>query len=83
MRYDRSIAISDRLRRLVRLIRTGNFSSPALAQKLAVSAQTIYRDIDFLRVQGYVIESVRRSGGWAYQLLAEPAKTPHGKDSGK
>lgn len=57
----------------------GSFSSSILAEKLAVSEQTIYRDIEYLRVQGYIIESVRGAGGWAYQLLAKPAKARDGK----
>lgn len=72
MRYQRSFAIASRHDSLIELIRSGEFSSPALAEKLDVSEQTIYRDIDFLKKRGYSIRSEKHSDGWAYHLLAEP-----------
>ena len=81
MRYERSLSIASRHEKLIDLIRSGEFSSPVLATKLKVSEQTIYRDIDFLKDQGYSIRSVRLSGGWAYKLLAEPAAVLLGKGS--
>lgn len=74
MRYERSLAIADRHDRLIELIRSGEFSSPELAKKLEVSEQTIYRDVDFLKKRGYSIRSEKHSDGWAYHLLAEPAR---------
>jgi len=79
MRYEKSLAIQSRHDRLVDLIRTGRFSSPDLAQKLGVSEQTIYRDIDFLKRRGFSIRSQKHSDGWAYHLLAEPARDSDGK----
>ena len=73
MRYKRSLAIATRHNRLIELIRAGEFSSPDLAGKLEVSEQTIYRDIDFLKQQGFSIRSEKHTDGWAYHLLAEPA----------
>ena len=73
MRYERFLAIADRHGKLINLIRTGEFSSPILAEKLDCSEQTIYRDIDFLKEQGYSIRAVRLAKGWAYMLLGEPA----------
>jgi len=73
MRYGRSLAIAGRHHKLIELIRAGEFSSPALAKRLKVSEQTIYRDIDFLKQRGYSIRSKRHFGGWAYHLLAQPA----------
>jgi biotin operon repressor len=73
MRYERFRAIADRHGKLIELIRAGEFSSPLLAEKLACSEQTIYRDIDFLKEQGYSICAVRLAKGWAYKLLGEPA----------
>jgi DeoR/GlpR family transcriptional regulator of sugar metabolism len=70
MRYDRSLAIANRHGRLLVLIRSGEFSSRALAKQLKVSEQTIYRDIDFLKKQGNCIRSEKHAGGWAYHLLA-------------
>jgi biotin operon repressor len=81
MRYERSLAIASRHDNLIELIRSGEFSSPALAEKLAVSEQTIYRDIDFLKQHGYSIQSVKHADGWAYELLAEPATVPNEKGS--
>jgi len=81
LRYGRSLAIASRHDRLIGLIRSGEFSSPALAQKLAVSEQTIYRDIDFLKERGYSIRSEKHADGWAYHLLEEPATTSNGKAS--
>lgn len=78
MRYTRSLAIASRHDRLVELIRSGEFSSPDLALKLAVSEQTIYRDIDFLKQSGYSIQSEKHADGWAYHLLAEPATVSNG-----
>lgn len=68
MRYDRTIAIAKRHEALLALIRTGSYSCPKLAEELAVSSPTVFRDILFLRCQGYAIESVRRDAGWAYEL---------------
>jgi predicted DNA-binding transcriptional regulator YafY len=79
MRYQRALEIASRHDRLIELIRIGEFSSPALAQKLEVSEQTIYRDIDFLKQRGYSIRSEKHADGWAYHLLAEPATTSTGK----
>lgn len=68
MRYDRATAISKRHEKLLTFVRSGSYSSPLLAKKLGVSEPTVYRDILFLKRQGYPIESVRLSANWAYQL---------------
>lgn len=72
MRYERSLAIAGRLEKLVELIRTGGYGTPALAEKLGVSDQTIYRDILYLRQHGYTIDSTKHSAGWTYGLIAGP-----------
>lgn len=79
MRYERVLAISERHERLIELIRTGAFSTPALSEKLHVSEQTIYRDIDYLKKHGYLIRSQKHVDGWAYHLHSEPAKASSGK----
>ena len=79
MRYERALAIACRHDKLIELIRSGEFSSPVLAEKLAVSEQTIYRDIEFLKEQGYAIKSVRLPRGWAYQMLSEPGTAQNTK----
>jgi DeoR/GlpR family transcriptional regulator of sugar metabolism len=81
MRYQKSIAISSRHKKLLALIRSGNFSCQTLAKKLDVSEQTIYRDIDFLKQRGHFIRSIKRADGWAYELSAEPATIADGKGS--
>jgi len=81
MRYERSLAIANRHDRLIELIRSGEFSSPELAEKLEVSEQTIYRDINFLKNSGFSIRSEKHADGWAYHLMAEPATTSTEKES--
>ncbi len=83
MRYEKSMAIQSRHDRLVQLIRKGKFSSPDLAQKLEVSEQTIYRDIEFLKQRGYSIHPKKHADGWAYHLLAEPATESGGKGASR
>ena len=73
MRYERSLAVTKRLDNLLALIKRGAYSSPALAEKLGVSEQTVYRDILFLKRQGHQIRSVKRASNWAYQLAKEVA----------
>ncbi len=68
MQYDRAVAISRRHEQLLTLVKSGSYSSKVLAEKLGVSAPTIYRDITFLKRQGYPIQSVRLSSHWAYHL---------------
>jgi DeoR/GlpR family transcriptional regulator of sugar metabolism len=81
MRYERSLAVTGRLEKLTDLIRTGAYSTPALAVKLDVSEQTVYRDIMFLKQRGYSIRSIRQSAGWAYKVLSEPPTDVQGKGS--
>lgn len=82
MRYERAIAISRRHEELLALVRSGSYSSSALAKKLGVSEPTVYRDILFLKRQGYLIESVRLSASWAYQLPPEK-KTNRQRQGGR
>ena len=72
LRYDRTIAIAKRHKTLLALIRSGTYSCPKLAEELAVSSPTVFRDILFLQRQGYEIEPVKRRRGWAYELTATP-----------
>jgi len=73
MLYEKSFAIERRLGELVRLIRSGRHSTPALAEKLGVSVPTISRDLTALRQRGYSIRSIRLPRHWAYELVSEPA----------
>lgn len=72
MRYERSLAITDRLGILLDLIREGSHSTPALAEKLQVCDQTIYRDIQFLRRRGHKISARRLASSWVYELAEQP-----------
>lgn len=74
MRYERSLAVTKRLADLLALIQRGLYSSPALAEKLGVSEQTVYRDIVFLKGQGHAIRSVKLSSNWAYRIVREIAE---------
>lgn len=76
MRYNQTLAISERHTALLTLVRQGTFSTPGLAEKLGVSQPTIHRDITFLRSRGHRIESVRRASGWAYQLISSNDDAP-------
>ncbi len=76
MRYERSLAITNRLKELLALVRRGNSSCRSLAEKLSVSEQTVYRDILFLKSQGHPIRSVRLSDRWAYRLDKAHARHP-------
>ncbi len=82
MRYERSLAVTTRLECLLDLIREGSYSTPALAAKLQVCDQTIYRDILFLRQRGHKIRSRKLSSGWIYELLDSPDASPSGQGEG-
>lgn len=78
MRYKRFLAITNRLKELLALVRRGNYSCRSLAEKLGVSEQTVYRDILFLKREGHPIHSVRLSDRWAYRLDKAQARHPRG-----
>lgn len=73
MRYDQLRFIVERHSQLLGMLQEGRFSTPMLAECLGVSEQTIYRDIDYLKQNGYAIRAVRLSRQWAYQLDASNA----------
>jgi DeoR/GlpR family transcriptional regulator of sugar metabolism len=81
MRYEKTLSIQNRHDRLLKLIRTGKFSSSDLSKKLDVSGQTIYRDIEFLKKQGHLIRSIKHAKGWSYHLVPEsgPVSTKRGR----
>ena len=68
MLYQRSRQIEDRLDTLLRLIRAGRYSTPALAAALSISIPTVSRGIDALRGRGYRIRAVRENNTWYYAL---------------
>lgn len=78
MVYHRSLEIERRLDRTLRLIRTGRYSTPALATKLGVSIPTISRIVAALRERGHNIQAERISKGWRYVVkhaVQQPAGT--------
>jgi transposase len=60
MLYQRSLEIEARLNQVLRLIRTGRYSTPKLAEKVGVSIPTISRYVTALREHGT---------GWRYFLV--------------
>ena len=71
MRYDRATAISKRHTQLLELVKSSSHSPKSLAERLGVSAPTVYRDVVFLRRQGHTIEPIRLSSNWVYQLASQ------------
>jgi N2,N2-dimethylguanosine tRNA methyltransferase len=72
MRYQLALEIHERIEEVLRLIKTGGYSTPALAAAVGVSIPTISRIIALLRQQGHQIKAVRGASGWQYELLDQP-----------
>ncbi len=68
MPFERSQEIERRLDEVLRLISTGRFSTPKLAEEVGVSIPTISRCVTALRERGHDIEAKRTSEGWRYVL---------------
>ena len=77
MRYQQTLEIHQRLKTVLRLIRTGTYSTPALAEKVGVSIPTISRIVAALREQGHQIRAERTNQGCRYVLPSQtgPCKT--------
>ncbi len=73
MLYQRSLEIENRLDQVLRLIRTGRYSTPKLAEEVGVSIPTISRCVLALRDRGHDIRAERHVSGWRY-VLHRPAK---------
>lgn len=78
MPFERSLEIERRLDAVLRLICTGRFSTPMLAEEVGVSIPTISRCVTALRLRGHDIRAEKREDGWAYHL-PEPARVSSGK----
>jgi DNA-binding transcriptional ArsR family regulator len=76
MLYQRSLEIERRLETALELIRSGEYSTPMLAEKLGVSIPTVSRHVTALRERGYKIRSERREGGWRFTLDGNKSKRP-------
>ena len=71
MLYERSLAIENRLQAVLRLISTGDYSTPELADEVGVSVPTISRDVMALRQRGHAIRAERIGMVWHYVLEAD------------
>ena len=69
MPFERSQEIERRLDHVLRLIRTGQFSTPMLAEEVGVSIPTISRCVTALRTRGYDIRAEKHGGGSRYVLV--------------
>lgn len=74
MLYQRSLDIERRLETVLRLIRSGGYSTPRLAEELGISIPTVSRDVTALRERGHDIRSERKDEGWRYVLVRDSAK---------
>ncbi len=76
MLYQRSLDIERRLNAVLRLIRSGGYSTPMIAKQLRVSIPTISRDVTALRERGHDIKSQRKNDSWRYVLVGEQVTVP-------
>jgi biotin operon repressor len=76
MPFERSLEIERRLDDVLRLIRTGRFSTPLLAEKVGVSIPTISRCVTALRERGHDIRAEKHEWSWRYKiaLSSKPQK---------
>jgi biotin operon repressor len=89
MRYRKSLEIEQRLAEVLRLVQTGHYSTPLLAEALGVSIPTVSRYVAALRERGNDIRAVRHPEGWRYVAVSRPGakrssraakrKKPHGR----
>ena len=85
MPFERSLEIERRLDNVLRLIRTGRYSTPMLAEEVGVSIPTISRCVTALRERGHDIKAVNAPNGWRYVLsaLSHPRATSPTKAFGQ
>jgi len=74
MLYERSREIERRLETALALIRSGEYSTPMLAEKLGVSIPTVSRHVTALRERGHNIRSERTNGGWRFVVDRKSSK---------
>jgi len=73
MVYARSLGIEQRLNYVLRLIKTGRYSTPMLAEEIGVSIPTISRCVCALRERGHEIRSEKYDRAWRY-VFVRPQK---------
>lgn len=71
MLYQRFMEIEQRLRTVRRLIRSGRYSTPKLAEQLGVSIPTVSRYVTALREKGYEIRAEKHGREWRYILVGK------------
>jgi len=71
MLYQRSQEIERRLEQVLRLIRTGRYSTPILAEEIGVSIPTVSRCVTALRERGHDIRARKNGNGWRYVLVTK------------
>jgi biotin operon repressor len=71
MLYQRSLGIEKRLDQVLKLIRTGRYSTPGLAEQVGVSIPTISRCVTALRERGHEIRAEKQGSGWRYVLVRQ------------
>lgn len=76
MRYQQSLTIEQRLEAVLRLIRTGQYSTPRLADEIGVSIPTISRCVEALRERGHTIAAENQNGTWRYVLKGKARRPP-------
>lgn len=77
MLYQRSREIEQRLDTALRLIRSGRFSTPMLAEELGVSVPTVSRCVSALRDRGHDIKSEKHGNSWCYVLVRQVKPRAH------
>jgi biotin operon repressor len=77
MIYQQSLEIEQRLDRVLRLIRTGRYSTPKLAEEVGVSIPTISRCVTALRARGHDIKAENHGTGWRYVLASKARPRKH------
>lgn len=73
MLYRRSFETEHRLQTTLRLIRTGRYSTPMLAERLGTSIPTVSRYVTALRERGHDIRAERKSSSWRFVLVRPSA----------
>ena len=82
MYYERSLEIERRLQTVLKLVQSGNYSTPLIAEKLGVSIPTVSRDVTALRGRGHEIRSWRQhDGSWRFKLVRAASSRKAGVDA--
>ena len=82
MLYQRSLDIERRLETVLRLVSSGGYSTPMIAEEVGVSIPTVSRDVTALRERGHDIRSERNQQGWRYVLSQGASKVRTSKQAG-